>query len=310
MIDYIYLGCPILLWEQINKKENENIIVIDQNKLYVDNAKIKLISISIFDISKILVLLRDVRLSRDFVVRPVADYCIEVALQIENHFKDKVFDYSFMASKKRTLKWLSENGIKCIQETSKSKSNFEETYILNSEFGHDSASIKKISQTKNKKISHNKLITIFVSGILINFDLFLSGNGIDYEIVDIYRRFNDSNFRTTFTKPNYNLNSSVHLINNLCAKVTTSLLGYRGELTVDAIVYRDNITVIEISPFFHKPWLRMISNTDKTCFYEHTAYNNQKLKLNKRNISRFHLKEFDNKNTLNSRKTSTLLFEK
>ncbi|MDC1522369.1 ATP-grasp domain-containing protein [Planktomarina temperata] len=300
MIDTIYVGCSLPLWAVTNAAANNNILVIDQNPLYWKEAEIPVLTASIFDLSTITDGLTKYPYADSIIIVPVADYAIPTALLIHEVIGQETLDYSFLISKKKTLSKAQQYGINCVRVVDFKDLKRTTDYIRNLDDGHDSATTTLIRGAEAVVTSSNQIFTEYINGALLNVDLKFDPDGRS-QIVDIYRRFNDKYFRTVVTKSNHQNTNQFKAIIKQVKLIEKMMSGYHGQLTIDFVYARERAYVIEISPFFHKPWLTLLRKNIDCNIYEYTYYKDQNHNINTMTKSTEAIYNFQNKSDLNTR---------
>jgi hypothetical protein len=158
------------------------------------------------------------------------------------------------------------------------------------------------------------MISPFIDGDLINVD-FTFHRDLDQPIIeDIYLRVNDDNYRTYLTNNSYFKADLMHRINDLLDNMAKLMDGYYGRLTADIIVSNGKLTIVEISPFHHKPWLRELCRYEYGCAFakatEVTTYTNSISHTIDLNSNLVQYASFKSPNQLNGRCETQIYIEK
>ena len=306
MIDKIYVGCSRPLWKVTNNSQNLTTLVIDKNTSYTKNSKIPLITNSIFDLLTIKQKLKDYLFADYVTVVPVADYAIPCSLAINKYLNQQVYDYSFLGSKKETIRRASKFGVDCINILHTTDVSSEKFYVKNIDNGNDSQSIALLKGSSIDRGNDEQILSEYEPGILINVDLHFDREGCS-QVIDIYRRFNDSRFRTVITKSNYSNRGLSNSLTGQIEKLKSMMAGYHGQLTFD-FIYADSVAkLVEISPFYHKPWLKILNADTKGSMYEYTLYQDNQFNLDLDRCDRIVIDKLENISLKNNRQTTMLI---
>ena len=233
----IYLGCTPQQYYTLKNFSNNPCIIVDKNKNYKTSENIKFINESIFSIEKIFQKLKQTKIETDVLIQPVADYAIPSALRLNKLLGITFYDFSFLADKTKTLKFLNYNKIKTISVVDHNTLSRNKKYIINkNKNGHESIDVKFLENSDGCSIIRNdSIVTEYIDGHLINVDLTIFDHGSQIKVDDVYLRVNDNNFRTVLT---FNSRSDLHdpsYKKHLLKNLQNGLNGYVGRLTLDLI---------------------------------------------------------------------------
>tara|TARA_B100000886_G_scaffold335824_1_gene293555 strand:+ start:59563 stop:60723 length:1161 start_codon:yes stop_codon:yes gene_type:complete len=276
----IHLGFGInhiCLLEYYKNISSFNILIVDQKppkelSKYVDYV----LTSSIKETELILKYVEKNFKNLEFLdVYPVSDLAIPCAVALLKKFSPKYRNIDSilkMADKYKCYEKFFNLGIKYPKDfpidkaelilSSKNKKFISKPKLSTDSYGIELISISKFNQKKKYLIEKKDELIFqeFIEGKLFNVDIYVM-NGI-FKILSVNYRLPSKvspylSGLTIQSKPNYFLN--IEKLEKVISKIINGFSYRDGPLTIDLIKNTNGkYYILEISPFFHKPWLNCL----------------------------------------------------